>query len=61
MVSEKRRKVIKIRPSWELVHDDSEGNMYFEFTDEPKNYKPERVRAAFNRKITKEMENRSKL
>ena len=55
------KRVVKIRPSWELVAQGDSGEMYFEFTDEPKNYKPDIVRTKFNEKIIKEMENRRKL
>ncbi len=55
------KKIVKIRPSWELVAEDEKGNWFFEFTDVPKNYKPERVRNFWNEKIIKELEGKQRL
>lgn len=54
-------KVKKIRPSWELVNEDEVGNWIFEFTDDPRNYKPERIRKSASDKVMKEIESRMKL
>lgn len=61
MSDEINNRVVKIRPSWELVHEDDKGNWTFELTDIPRNYKPDRVRTQWNDKIIREMENRRKL
>jgi len=56
-----RRKVVKIRPSWELAAEDDSGNWFFEFTDEPKNYKPSQIREQAAKKVMRELEGKQRL
>ena len=59
-----KSKVVKIRPSWELVDEDGKGNMFFSFTSEPSGYisKGEMVlKDRASKKIMKELEARMKL
>lgn len=58
------KRVVKICPSWELTNEDDKGNMFFEFTDEPRGYISEGVmqrKEAASKKIMRELENRRKL
>lgn len=54
-------KVTKIRPSWELVAEDEKGNWFFEFTSEPKNYKPAHLREQAAKKVMRELEGKQRL